>query len=79
MKFQANPKGMAYSATVVVQLHPLFTTKVDRAYKLRCFYKEAEKSVGAEISVRYDFMILTVKYLTILLTPKDNSNHNKFK
>ncbi|UMM18465.1 hypothetical protein L5515_014522 [Caenorhabditis briggsae] len=48
---EANPKGMAYTATVVVQLHPLFTTKVDRAYKLRCFYKEAEKSVGAEVSV----------------------------
>ncbi|CAP23891.1 LOW QUALITY PROTEIN: Protein CBG02666, partial [Caenorhabditis briggsae] len=48
---EANPKGMAYTATVVVQFHPLFTTKVDRAYKLRCFYKEAEKSVGAEVSV----------------------------
>uniref|UniRef100_A0A8R1DVX0 ZP domain-containing protein n=1 Tax=Caenorhabditis japonica TaxID=281687 RepID=A0A8R1DVX0_CAEJA len=48
---KVNPKGMAYTLTVVVQLHPLFTTKVDRAYRLRCFYKEAEKAVGAEVSV----------------------------
>lgn len=58
---QVNPKGMAYTATVIVQLHPLFTTKVDRAFRLRCFYKEAEKAVGAEVSVRYAFMAYSNK------------------
>ncbi|CAI5441393.1 unnamed protein product [Caenorhabditis angaria] len=48
---EVSPKGMAYTLTVVVQLHPLFTTKVDRAYRVRCFYKETEKAVGAEVSV----------------------------
>ncbi|KHJ88429.1 zona pellucida-like domain protein [Oesophagostomum dentatum] len=42
---------MAFTMTVVVQLHPLFITKVDRAYHVRCFYMEAEKAVGAQIGV----------------------------
>ncbi|PIO65941.1 hypothetical protein TELCIR_12361, partial [Teladorsagia circumcincta] len=47
-----NPRGMAFSMTVVVQLHPLFITKVDRAFHVRCFYMEAEKAVGAQIGVK---------------------------
>ncbi|CAB3405146.1 unnamed protein product [Caenorhabditis bovis] len=50
-KREVNPKGIAYSMTVVVQLHPLFTTRVDRAYSVHCFYQETEKVVGAEVSV----------------------------
>ncbi|KAK6733483.1 hypothetical protein RB195_017311 [Necator americanus] len=50
-KREVNPRGMAFSMTVVVQLHPLFITKVDRAYHVRCFYMEAEKAVGAQIGV----------------------------
>ncbi|ETN85998.1 hypothetical protein NECAME_16538 [Necator americanus] len=49
---KVNPRGMAFSMTVVVQLHPLFITKVDRAYHVRCFYMEAEKAVGAQIGVK---------------------------
>uniref|UniRef100_A0A0N4Y278 ZP domain-containing protein n=1 Tax=Nippostrongylus brasiliensis TaxID=27835 RepID=A0A0N4Y278_NIPBR len=47
-----NPRGMAFTMTVVVQLHPLFITKVDRAFHVRCFYMEAEKAVGAQIGVK---------------------------
>ncbi|KAL6733111.1 hypothetical protein Aduo_003792 [Ancylostoma duodenale] len=50
-KREVNPRGMAFTMTVVVQLHPLFITKVDRAYHVRCFYTEAEKAVGAQIGV----------------------------
>ncbi|VDN53434.1 unnamed protein product [Dracunculus medinensis] len=50
-KRQINPRGMAYSMTVIVQLHPLFITKVDRAYNIRCFYMEANKIVDAELDV----------------------------
>ncbi|VDM26098.1 unnamed protein product [Toxocara canis] len=42
---------MAYSLTVIVQLHPLFITKVDHAYNVRCFYMEASKEVNAELGV----------------------------
>ncbi|KAK6026389.1 hypothetical protein OSTOST_07667, partial [Ostertagia ostertagi] len=48
---RVNPRGMAFSMTIVVQLHPLFITKVDRAFHVRCFYMEAEKAVGAQIGV----------------------------
>uniref|UniRef100_A0A0N4V296 ZP domain-containing protein n=1 Tax=Enterobius vermicularis TaxID=51028 RepID=A0A0N4V296_ENTVE len=50
-KREVNPKGMAYSLTVIVQLHPLFITKVDRAYNVRCFYMEENKEVNAEFAV----------------------------
>ncbi|EJD76165.1 hypothetical protein LOAG_16832 [Loa loa] len=50
-KREVNPRGMAYSFTVIVQLHPLFITKVDRAYNVRCFYMEENKEVDAELQV----------------------------
>ncbi|GMT14785.1 hypothetical protein PFISCL1PPCAC_6082 [Pristionchus fissidentatus] len=50
-KREINPRRMEYSMTIVVQLHPLFITKVDRAYAVSCRYMEAEKSVGAGITV----------------------------
>uniref|UniRef100_A0A8R1TK79 ZP domain-containing protein n=2 Tax=Onchocerca TaxID=6281 RepID=A0A8R1TK79_ONCVO len=50
-KREINPRGMAYSFTVIVQLHPLFITKVDRAYNVRCFYLEENKEVDAELQV----------------------------
>uniref|UniRef100_A0A0R3RSZ1 ZP domain-containing protein n=1 Tax=Elaeophora elaphi TaxID=1147741 RepID=A0A0R3RSZ1_9BILA len=50
-KREVNPRGMAYSFTVIVQLHPLFITKVDRAYNVRCFYMEESKEVDAELQV----------------------------
>ena len=43
---------MTFQMTVVVQLHPMFMTKVDRAYNVQCFYMEVEKAVGAEMGVR---------------------------
>lgn len=49
---QIDPRGVEYSMVVVVQLHPLFVTKVDRAYHVQCFYMEADKSVTASLDVR---------------------------
>uniref|UniRef100_A0A914QE71 ZP domain-containing protein n=1 Tax=Panagrolaimus davidi TaxID=227884 RepID=A0A914QE71_9BILA len=50
-KREINPNGIAYAFTVVVQLHPLFITKVDRAYNVNCFYMEIEKQHSVEIGV----------------------------
>ncbi|GMS84379.1 hypothetical protein PENTCL1PPCAC_6554, partial [Pristionchus entomophagus] len=50
-KRELNPRRMVYSTIVVVQLHPLFITKVDRAYAVSCNYMEVEKNVGAGITV----------------------------
>ncbi|CAK5057488.1 unnamed protein product [Meloidogyne enterolobii] len=38
--------------TIVVQLHPLFVTKVDRAYNVNCFYKEKPQDVSVDFGVR---------------------------
>uniref|UniRef100_F1L6W9 Cuticlin-1 n=2 Tax=Ascaris TaxID=6251 RepID=F1L6W9_ASCSU len=46
-----NPRGIFVSTTVVISFHPLFVTKVDRAYRIQCFYMEADKTVSTQIEV----------------------------
>ncbi|VDM98615.1 unnamed protein product, partial [Onchocerca ochengi] len=40
-----NPRGIFVTTTVVISFHPLFVTKVDRAYRVQCFYMEADKTI----------------------------------
>uniref|UniRef100_A0AC35U442 ZP domain-containing protein n=1 Tax=Rhabditophanes sp. KR3021 TaxID=114890 RepID=A0AC35U442_9BILA len=46
-----NPRGVFISTTVVISFHPQFLTKVDKAYRVQCFYMEADKSVNADLEV----------------------------
>jgi hypothetical protein len=46
-----NPKGVFVRTTVIISFHPLFMTKVDRAYTIQCFYMEADKTVSTDIEV----------------------------
>ncbi|VDK49072.1 unnamed protein product [Anisakis simplex] len=46
-----NPRGVYVTTTVVISFHPLFVTKVDRAYRIQCFYMEADKTVSTQIEV----------------------------
>ncbi|CAG9539277.1 unnamed protein product [Cercopithifilaria johnstoni] len=46
-----NPRGIFVTTTVVISFHPLFVTKIDRAYRVQCFYMEADKTVSTQIEV----------------------------
>ncbi len=39
------------TATVIISFHTLFLTKVDRAYRINCFYMEASKTVTQQLDV----------------------------
>uniref|UniRef100_A0A914V5V9 ZP domain-containing protein n=1 Tax=Plectus sambesii TaxID=2011161 RepID=A0A914V5V9_9BILA len=56
----ADPIGVAVETTIVVQFHPIFLTKVDRAYRVRCFYIQVEKTVNANLEVS----MLTTGYIS---------------
>jgi hypothetical protein len=71
-KREINPSGINYQMTVrcfyliylqykfkvIVQLHPLFVTKVDRAYNVNCFYMEKQQRVAYEFGVRSVFFTI---------------------
>ncbi|VDK44366.1 unnamed protein product [Anisakis simplex] len=46
-----NPRGIFVRTTVVISFHPQFLTKIDRAYRIECFYMEADKTVSTQIDV----------------------------
>ncbi|KAH7727357.1 cuticulin-1 [Aphelenchoides avenae] len=46
-----NPRGVFVTTTVVISFHPQFVTKVDRAYRVQCFYMEADKTVSQQLEV----------------------------
>lgn len=45
------PRGIFVTTSVVISFHPYFITKVDRAYRIQCFYMEADKTVSVDASV----------------------------
>ncbi|KAI1719556.1 zona pellucida-like domain-containing protein [Ditylenchus destructor] len=51
--------GVSITTTVVVSFHPIFITKVDRAYRLNCFYQEARRTVSQDL----DVSMLTTKII----------------
>uniref|UniRef100_A0A7E4VGA8 ZP domain-containing protein n=1 Tax=Panagrellus redivivus TaxID=6233 RepID=A0A7E4VGA8_PANRE len=46
-----DPRGMYYGITLVVSFHPLFITKVDQAFHVKCFFEEANRGLTAELGV----------------------------
>ncbi|VBB32507.1 unnamed protein product [Acanthocheilonema viteae] len=46
-----NPRGIYVTVVVVITFHPQFITKIDRSYRIQCFYMEADKTVSTQIEV----------------------------
>uniref|UniRef100_A0A914GVG2 ZP domain-containing protein n=1 Tax=Globodera rostochiensis TaxID=31243 RepID=A0A914GVG2_GLORO len=46
-----DPRGMYYGVTLVISFHPLFITKVDQAFHVKCFFEEAQRGLTAELGV----------------------------
>ncbi|CAI4233042.1 unnamed protein product [Auanema sp. JU1783] len=45
------PEGMMFSTVLIISFHPLFVTKMDKAYHIKCMYKEAVRTVKATLDV----------------------------
>uniref|UniRef100_A0A8R1DMV9 ZP domain-containing protein n=1 Tax=Caenorhabditis japonica TaxID=281687 RepID=A0A8R1DMV9_CAEJA len=45
------PRGVNQHITFVANFHPLFSTKEDRAFSVRCFYAHSESVVKADLAV----------------------------
>ncbi|VDN07222.1 unnamed protein product [Thelazia callipaeda] len=43
--------GIRITTTVIISFHPIFLTKVDRAYRLNCFYMESSRTVTQELEI----------------------------
>lgn len=50
--FQISPHGMQMSTVVIISFHPVFITAVDKAYNIRCMYREQDRTVSSEMEVR---------------------------
>ena len=42
---------MYYGITLVISFHPMFITKVDQAFHVKCFFEEANRGLTAELGV----------------------------
>ncbi|MCP9263061.1 CUTiclin-Like [Dirofilaria immitis] len=45
------PEGMQFSTILIISFHPLFITKLDRAFHIKCTYREVVRVVSSGIEV----------------------------
>uniref|UniRef100_A0A0K0EM05 ZP domain-containing protein n=1 Tax=Strongyloides stercoralis TaxID=6248 RepID=A0A0K0EM05_STRER len=72
--------GLSVSTTIIISFHPMFITKIDRAFKVNCFYIEPIKRVAQKLNVS-DVPIESLKINAPLPTCKyeilDGNNKDK--
>uniref|UniRef100_A0A0K0EUW6 ZP domain-containing protein n=1 Tax=Strongyloides venezuelensis TaxID=75913 RepID=A0A0K0EUW6_STRVS len=61
--------GLSVSTTIIISFHPMFITKVDRAFKVNCFYTEPIKKVAQKLNIS-DVPVETIKINAPLPTCK---------
>uniref|UniRef100_A0A8R1TW84 ZP domain-containing protein n=1 Tax=Onchocerca volvulus TaxID=6282 RepID=A0A8R1TW84_ONCVO len=47
----SNPRGLYVCMTVIITFHPMFITKIDKSYHVKCFYMETDRTVTARLDV----------------------------
>ncbi|KAK6055611.1 hypothetical protein COOONC_06884 [Cooperia oncophora] len=47
----SSPRGLLLASTVIISFHPMFVTKVDKSYRVQCFYAETAKTVTQNLNV----------------------------
>ncbi|VDN05529.1 unnamed protein product [Thelazia callipaeda] len=47
----SSPRGLYVCITVIITFHPMFITKIDKSYDVKCFYTETDRSVTARLDV----------------------------
>uniref|UniRef100_A0A7I4Z5U3 Cuticlin-1 n=1 Tax=Haemonchus contortus TaxID=6289 RepID=A0A7I4Z5U3_HAECO len=46
-----SPRGLLLASTIIISFHPMFVTKVDKSYRVQCFYAETAKTVTQNLNV----------------------------
>lgn len=47
----SNPRGLYVCMTVIITFHPMFITKIDKSYHVKCFYIETDRTVTTRLDV----------------------------
>lgn len=51
LQINSDERGVEQSTVIIVSFHDTFITKIDRAYKCSCFYRETERIVTNRLDV----------------------------
>ncbi|EYC07036.1 hypothetical protein Y032_0072g660 [Ancylostoma ceylanicum] len=46
-----SPRGLLLASTIIISFHPMFVTKIDKSYRVQCFYAETAKTVTQNLEV----------------------------
>uniref|UniRef100_A0A0R3RIT6 ZP domain-containing protein n=1 Tax=Elaeophora elaphi TaxID=1147741 RepID=A0A0R3RIT6_9BILA len=47
----SNPRGLYVCMTIIITFHPMFITRIDKSYHVKCFYMETDRTVTTRLDV----------------------------
>uniref|UniRef100_A0A8L8Q2E7 ZP domain-containing protein n=1 Tax=Heligmosomoides polygyrus TaxID=6339 RepID=A0A8L8Q2E7_HELPZ len=51
LHYTNSPRGLLLASTIIISFHPMFVTKIDKSYRVQCFYAETAKTVTQNLNV----------------------------